>query len=137
MFVLDGSDSLETQDFNAMKQFVVQILQSLEVEADYARIGVIVFGTFVGTVPTGRIELNSTNTAALLSARVNALVQPKTSTRTSYALKAMTEMFNQNGKVCFILSIDLILLIIYGLSIYIVHLNDLYATCISYTRLKD
>ncbi|KAK3095137.1 hypothetical protein FSP39_010705 [Pinctada imbricata] len=94
VYVLDGSESLAENDFINMKLFVDQTLQRLEVEEQYARIGVIVFGTF----PEEIIELNSTYNKALLSAKIVTIPHPKSGTGTARALERMRQMFTTNGR---------------------------------------
>lgn len=94
VFVLDGSDSLKAQDFLAMKNFVNSLIDTLEVDADNTRVGVVVFSTTIGNVT----ELGSITLKGQIQVEIARLTQPRMGTNTAEGLSRMITMFNTKGK---------------------------------------
>lgn len=92
IFLVDGSDSITSTDFNKLRDTLIHLMDRLHIGPGEARMGVIVYSSKI----TKRIPL--TGDKALLRSELSNLRQPRTGTNTAVGIEAMRTMFTEQYK---------------------------------------
>ncbi|XP_073689768.1 collagen alpha-6(VI) chain [Garra rufa] len=90
-FLLDESGSIAYEEFEDMKNFAKQWLDSFEVGSDHVRFGLVKFASSATTV----FRLHDYNTKAEIEKAVNALIMVGGGTRTDLGLREMIPLFEE------------------------------------------
>uniref|UniRef100_A0A8C6NS03 VWFA domain-containing protein n=1 Tax=Nothobranchius furzeri TaxID=105023 RepID=A0A8C6NS03_NOTFU len=90
IFLVDGSGSIDDQEFKSMQTFMYSVVNQTTVGQELTRFGVILYSD------TAEIQfrLNAYNSRAEVLKAINGLVPPLKNTYTSKALKYSLEFFN-------------------------------------------
>jgi Mg-chelatase subunit ChlD len=94
VFVLDGSGSIGSTNFDNVKTFVNAVVRSFDIGAQKVRVGLIEFSN------TAAVQFNLTKyytTAGIMSA-VNSTAYQGGSTNSAAGIKSMQTMFEQEGR---------------------------------------
>lgn len=94
MFLMDGSDSIPTADWNREKEFVSGLIDQFEVGTDLIRAGLVVYSTDIGDV----IGLLPSWPKSQLRRLIGFLQQDKLGTNTAMGIKKMREVFRDQGR---------------------------------------
>uniref|UniRef100_A0A3P9A3F6 Matrilin 4 n=1 Tax=Esox lucius TaxID=8010 RepID=A0A3P9A3F6_ESOLU len=87
VFIIDGSKSVRPQNFELVKQFVNQVVDSLDVSADGTRVGLVQYSSRVRT----EFSLNTHQTADDIKKAVMNVSYMEKGTMTGLALRHMVE----------------------------------------------
>ncbi|CAC5382248.1 unnamed protein product [Mytilus coruscus] len=94
IFLLDGSQSVTKQNFDLVKNYTVNLISTFEINPTHTRVGIVEFGTFIGT----KIELGQYDTLDALSAAILSIQMSNYGTSTHKAIKLMRGMFNRSPR---------------------------------------
>lgn len=88
VFLLDGSDSINDEDWSRGKNFIKRLIDSLPIGRDAIRVGMVVYSTNVGDV----VGLKQFRTKEELKVLANGLRHPKDGTDTATGIRRVTQM---------------------------------------------
>eukprot|EP00930_Biecheleria_cincta_P081778 TRINITY_DN7111_c0_g1_i1.p1 TRINITY_DN7111_c0_g1~~TRINITY_DN7111_c0_g1_i1.p1 ORF type:complete len:1273 (+),score=232.03 TRINITY_DN7111_c0_g1_i1:72-3890(+) len=92
MFVLDGSSSVEEDDWDALKRFVSSAVTNFEISANETRVGIVQFAT------DARTELALSDHPDIVVTGVNSLKQMGGTTNMAAGLGLARDMFTDNPR---------------------------------------
>eukprot|EP00930_Biecheleria_cincta_P081779 TRINITY_DN7111_c0_g1_i2.p1 TRINITY_DN7111_c0_g1~~TRINITY_DN7111_c0_g1_i2.p1 ORF type:complete len:1292 (+),score=228.55 TRINITY_DN7111_c0_g1_i2:65-3940(+) len=92
IFVLDGSTSVRTDDWDALKLFVSSAVMNFEIGDDEARVGIVQFASHA------RTEMNLTDHPGKVFRGINTLKQMRGGTLMSEGLGLAKDMFTNNPR---------------------------------------
>ena len=90
-FLIDDSESIEDQDFDEMKDFIIEFLNPFNIGPDHVRVGLVKFGD----VPTLEFDLTAWSNADEVKNAVRSVIHEKSGTKTGRALSSMDEHFRR------------------------------------------
>ena len=93
VFILDSSSSVARSYFEYIRDFVVDLIQSFDIDMNKVKVGVIRFGTYVDV----NIELKKHSFEKALIEAVGSILYVGGESNTVAALETMIEMFSSNA----------------------------------------
>ncbi|KAK3604335.1 hypothetical protein CHS0354_038673 [Potamilus streckersoni] len=90
--VVDGSDSISTEEFDTLKLSIRNLTEAMTLSDDEVKLGLVLYSSNVSnTVPLSADKAN-------LKEKILALPHPRDGTRTDLGIAMMTEMFSSQGR---------------------------------------
>ncbi|KAL3842291.1 hypothetical protein ACJMK2_020321 [Sinanodonta woodiana] len=90
--VVDGSDSISSEDFKILKFAIVKLMEGMVLSDDDFKLGLVLYSSNVtNTIPLSGDKAN-------LKGNILALPHPRDGTRTDLGIAMMTEMFGFQGR---------------------------------------